>query len=136
MSTRAGTAETLPRRREAPAPRSRPRPRPAPRTRPRPPAARRAPRQFPTGLILLPLIALLLGGIVWINVAKLDLATETGRVIEQSRAIQVETVTLRGQLERQDVLVTSRAEEQLGMEAAPGESITYLSLSRAGNAPE
>ncbi len=128
MSTRAGAAETLPRPRPrrtgAPS-----RPRPQPRSAPE----RRAPRRFPSGLLILPIIALLLGGIVWINVAKLDLATETGRVIEESRAVQVETVKLRGQLERQDVLVTSRAEERLGMFAVPGESITYLSLTRAGN---
>ena len=126
MSTRAGAAETLPRPRRRPAP-ARPARHPRPATAPR-----RAPRRFPGGLLLLPVIALLLGGIVWINTAKLDLATETGRVIEESRAVQVETVTLRGQLERQNVLVRSRAEERLGMFPVLGESITYLSLTRAG----
>lgn len=129
MSTRAGTAAPLPR------PRQRPRG-PASTRRRRPARSRASGRTFPRGLALLGLVAVLLGGIVWINVAKLDLATETGRVIDQSRAVQVETVTLRGQLERRDGQVQTRAEEQLGMFPVPGEDVTYLSQTASGYAAD
>ena len=89
MSTRAAP-------RTAPAPaRPRPRTRPASRpTRPRPARAGSRRTRVRLGRLAIPLIALVLGGIVWINVAKLTLTHETGQVIEQARSVEAETARL------------------------------------------
>ena len=74
------------------APNPRPRPsvepgtRPRTRTRPRP-VPRREPR-IRMAYVVIPLIALILGGIVLVNVAKLSLTNRTGQVIERSRSIE------------------------------------------------
>ena len=80
MSTRAAP-------RQAPAP-ARTRPRSRPSSRPaaaRPPRARRRAR-LRMGKWVIPLVALVLAGIVWVNVAKLTVTHRTGEVIEKARA--------------------------------------------------
>ena len=52
------------------------------------------------GRLAIPLIALVLGGIVWINVAKLTLTHETGQVIEQARSVEAETARLKSRFEQ------------------------------------
>ncbi|MEQ9335582.1 MAG: hypothetical protein RJQ03_00150, partial [Miltoncostaeaceae bacterium] len=78
------------------------------------------------GLLVIPLIALLLGGIVWINVSKLAFTAETGRVVEQARVTEAEVVRLRAQLERADATVVDRAQVRLGMGLPAASSITPL----------
>jgi len=84
--------------------------------------------------VVIPLIALLLGGIVWINVARLNLATETGAVIEQSRDVQFETARLQSELDQRNGAVVDRAATRLGMLPSPSEGVTYIDIppSRAG----
>lgn len=126
MSARAARAAT------APAP-SRPRREHAPphRAPERVPAPRRrsAPRARPRvrlGMLVIPLIALLLGGIVWINVSKLAFTAETGRVVEQARVAEAENVRLRAQLDRAEATVVDRAQLRLGMGLPAASSITPL----------
>jgi hypothetical protein len=114
--------------RTAPAPaRPRPRARPAPRpARPRPARSggRRARVRF--GRLAIPLVALVLGGIVWINVAKLTLTHETGQVIEQARSVEAETARLKSRFEQRNATVIARAEKRLGMVSPPSSEVTYL----------
>lgn len=128
MSARAA-APARRRSHAAPAPRPRPRPAPAP-ARPRPrPAARRGRRARPRlGRLLIPLIALILGGVVWVNVAKLTLTNETGRVIAESRSVQAENVRLRSRLEQRNANVVDAASRRLAMELPPLDAVTYLDV--------
>jgi hypothetical protein len=71
-------------------------------------------------------IALLLGGIVWVNVSKLTLTAETGAVVERARAVEAETVRLEAELEKADGAVVDRARARLGMVPAKGDAVTYL----------
>jgi hypothetical protein len=113
---------------EAPRPRRAPSRRAAPRAR-----AARAPRaRIRLGLLLVPLIALLLGGVVWVNVAKLALTTETGRVVDRARSVEAETVRLKGRLEQQDGAVNARARDQLGMVDPPSQSLVILDVPTQG----
>ena len=92
VSTRAAA------RAAAPAPRPRP-PRdaaaPTGAARPRPVRAARRRGRLRLGRLAIPLVALVLGGIVWVNVAKLTLTNETGQVIERARSVEAETARLK-----------------------------------------
>lgn len=124
MSTRA-TA-----RAHAPAPARRARPDEHSRSRPRQaPQARRAARpRVRMGLFVIPVIALLLAGIVWINVSKLAFTAETGRVVERSRAMEAQNLRLKAQLDRADATVIDRAQQRLGMGMPLDSSITPLKV--------
>ncbi len=74
-------------------------------------------------LLLIPLIAVLLAGVVWINVAKLNVTAETGSVLERSRAVQSDNVRLQGQLEQRNSQVIDDAERRLGMVPARNDRI-------------
>jgi hypothetical protein len=120
----------------APARRTAPAPRPAPRSRPRPAPRsaarrRRARTRVRVGRLVIPIIALLLAGIVWINVAKLTLTNETGRVIQQARSVEAETARLKNQLDQRNARVIDQAGRRLGLELAPTDQVTWL---RAGPA--
>ena len=121
MSTRAAP-------RTAPAPaRPRPRTRPASRpARPRPARAGSRRTRVRLGRLAIPLVALVLGGIVWINVAKLTLTHETGQVIEQARSVEAETARLKSRFEQRNATVIARAEKRLGMVSPPSSEVTYL----------
>jgi hypothetical protein len=120
VSTRAAA-------RTAPAPaRPRPRARPASRAgRPRTARARRRTR-VRLGRLTIPVVALVLGGIVWINVAKLTLTHETGRVIERARSVEAETARLKSRFEQRNATVIARAEKRLGMVSPPSSEVAYL----------
>lgn len=130
MSTRATARTAAPA--QAPArPRTRPAAAPEPRRR-RPAAARPRPRAVPLAArlrnprLLIPLIALILGGIVFVNVAKLSLTNQTGQVIERARSIESETARLKATLEAKNASVRLNAQRRLGMvEPAPG-AVGYL----------
>lgn len=121
MSTRA-TARS----RGATAP-ARPRPDERRTARPRPRAVPRRPRaRLRMGPLVIPLIALVLGGIVWVNVAKLSLTNETGKVIERSRVVEGQTARLKSDLEQRDAAVRRNAQNKLGMVSPEPDSVTYL----------
>ncbi len=118
MSTRAAPRAAAP----APArPRTRSRARPAPR-----PVRGRRRARARLGRLAIPIVALVLGGIVWVNVAKLNLTHETGQVIEQARAVEAETARLKSRFEQRNATVISRAEKRLGMVSPPSAEVTYL----------
>jgi cell division protein FtsL len=78
------------------------------------------------GRLVIPLIALVLGGIVWVNVAKLTLTNETGQVIQRARSVESETARLQSALEQRNARVRQNAQRRLGMESPSGDSVTYL----------
>jgi hypothetical protein len=80
------------------------------------------------GLLLIPVIAMLLAGIVWINVSKLAFTAETGRVVERARQVEAQNVRLKAQLDRVNATVVDRAQERLGMGLAVDTSITPLKV--------
>jgi hypothetical protein len=84
--------------------------------------------------VVIPMIALMLGGIVWINVARLNLATETSVVIQQSRDAQFETARLQAELDQRNGAVVDRARTRLGMLPSPSEGVKYIDVppARAG----
>lgn len=94
---------------------------------PRPRAVPRRPRsRLRTGPLLIPLIAVVLGGIVWVNVAKLALTNETGKVIERARVVEGQTARLKSDLEQRDAAVRRNAQVKLGMVSPEPDSVTYL----------
>lgn len=120
------------------APAARPEPRPAqrraaPRPARRPPAPAQRPRARrrarPGGLAWIPVLALLLGGIVWVNVAKLRVTTTTSQVVQRAQAVESETVRLRARLGQERPAIAERAQTQLGMRYPSG-PVTYLDPPR------
>ncbi|MEW6582386.1 MAG: hypothetical protein AB1416_06465, partial [Actinomycetota bacterium] len=77
------------------------------------------------GLLVVPLVALFLGGVVWVNVAKLSLTTQTAAVVERARAVEAENAQLEARLARQKARVMSQARAR-GMESATGDTLTFL----------
>lgn len=129
MSTRATARARAAEPATAPRPRTRPAPAPAPRSRRAAPAPARRPRTAPVAArlrsawIVIPLIAVILGGIVFVNVAKLSLTNRTTQVIQRSRSIESETARLKATLDAKDAAVRASAQERLGMvEPALGEA--------------
>ncbi len=130
MSTRGATAPAL-----RPASRPAPAPAPAPRPRPRlvpPPSRNRVQRLQLHGVrlawVAIPLIAILLGGVVWVNVARLNLTTQTGRTVDMYDQSQSDILKLRAKLAEKDGQVVAQAAERLGMVQAPGIGLTYVSV--------
>ena len=121
MSARAARAAAPAARRARPL-EFEPEVRPRPRQRAVP--VRRA--RVRLGLLVIPLVALLLAGIVWINVSKLAFTAETGRVVERARAVEAENVRLKAQLDRANATVVDRAQANLGMGLPADSSITPL----------
>lgn len=120
MSTRAAAARR-------PATKSAPR-RATPPARPRAvaPRARTRPR---LRILLIPLAALLLGGIVWLNVAKLAVTTETTRVVERARATESQLLRLQGKLAQQEAAVVSLARKR-GFAEQSSDATTFLQGAR------
>lgn len=69
--------------RPAPAPGARPKARPRPRAVP---ASRRR-RRFRLGLAVIPLVAVLFAGVVWLNAAKLSVTKRQGQIVRQIAAV-------------------------------------------------
>jgi cell division protein FtsL len=127
MSARSGAA-----RRAVAAATAWPRHAPAPRTRPRPaarpelarPRHRRA--RLRLGLAVIPVIALMLSGIVWITGAQLALTNRTSQLAVRYREVQAEARRLQLELARGQGAVVAQATSRLGMIQAPSGSVTYL----------
>jgi hypothetical protein len=106
---------------------------PAPRTRSRPARVRH--RRLPKSRIVIPLIALVLGGIVFVKVAHLTLITRTSEVIERYQAVKSETLRLDGELARRNGEVIRLARTRLGMVPSPPNGVTYLRVPRTSSTP-
>ena len=100
MSTRSGAARVArPSTRPAPVPQQRPRPRVI--TSPAPTVLQRLRLQgMRLAWVLIPLIAVLLGGVVWVNVQRLNLTTQTGRTVDMYNQAQSDILRLRAVLRR------------------------------------
>jgi cell division protein FtsL len=127
MSARAAARASAPGHAHRSRPIERERPREQPRPAHRAVPARHARRRL--GLLIIPLIAVLLAGIVWVNVSTLAFTAETGRVVEQVRVLEAENVRLKAQLDRADATVVDRAAERLGMGLPADNSVTPLRVS-------
>jgi hypothetical protein len=80
-------------------------------------------------ILLIPLVAVVLGGIVWLNVAKLAVTTETTRVVEKARATEAQISELQGRLAQQEAEVMRRA-RQRGFTERPSDANTFLQGAR------
>lgn len=127
MSSRAGAARAAA---SAPAAPRRGGVRPAPSARRvAPPRVRRSDRRRAGNwLLLIPVIAVLLAGIVWVNVSTLAFTSEAGRVASQARDVEARNIRLKAQLDRVNATVIDRAQEQLGMGVPANGSITPLQV--------
>ena len=128
MSTRGATARVA-----APAPRHAPPAHPKPRLVPPPSTrSRRFQRVQLHGVrlawIVIPFIAILLGGVVWVNVARLNLTTQTGRTVDMYDQVQGDVLKLRAKLAQKDGQVVDQAATRLGMVQAPGTGLTYVTV--------
>lgn len=142
MSTRTGAARAVP----APAPRPGGAPGDPRRSRAGQPLRRTRPRvvhsRRPTLLerlhldgirlawVLIPLIALLLGGVVFVNVQRLNLTTQTGRTVDMYNQAQADILRLRAVLAQKDGQVVEQAAARLGMVQAPGTGLTYVNVPK------
>jgi hypothetical protein len=80
--------------------------------------------------VLIPLIALLLGGVVWVNVQRLNLTTQTARTVDMYNQAQADILRLRAVLAEKDGQVVDQAAKRLGMVQAPGSGLTYVSVPK------
>ncbi|MEI7519966.1 MAG: hypothetical protein WCK40_01335 [Thermoleophilia bacterium] len=126
MSTRGGAARVA-----QPSTRPAPAPRPRPRVVPSPPP-RRWQRLQLHGLrlawVVIPFIAILLGGVVWVNVARLNITTQAGRTVDMYDQVQSDILKLRASLAQKDGEVVDQAAKRLGMVQAPGSGLTYVTV--------
>jgi len=127
MSARARAAAPA-RRRSAPS-RTRPVEQPRPARRPAP---RTAPRtRSRTGVLVrwlwVPALAVLLGGIVFINAATLRLSTRSSLTLQRTSEAQSEIVNLNQVLQQTDAQVRNAATRQLGMKQEVASQVTFLS---------
>lgn len=115
-------------------PARRPDERPRPRTRPKAvPAARRRRRvrfRLRLGLAVIPFVAVLFGGVVWLNAAKLTITKQQGQVARSTILVQQELSNLRSQQAQSDARVIKWA-ELAGMSQPKSGDWTYLQASRA-----
>jgi hypothetical protein len=130
VSTRSGAARVArPSTRPAPAPQQRPRPRVI--TSPAPTVLQRLRLQgMRLAWVLIPVIAVLLGGVVWVNVQRLNLTTQTGRTVDMYNQAQSDILRLRAVLAEKDGQVVDQAAKRLGMVQAPGSGLTYVSVPK------
>ncbi|MFN8109768.1 MAG: hypothetical protein U0Y82_07970 [Thermoleophilia bacterium] len=73
---------------------------------------------------MLPAITLLLGGIVWINVAKLQLTRQSQAVTVRANQLQSENIRLNAQVGEQGGLIPRLAQKRLGMLPGTGSNNT------------
>jgi len=130
VSTRSGAARVArPSTRPAPAPQQRPRPRVI--TSPAPTVLQRLRLQgMRLAWVLIPVIAVLLGGVVWVNVQRLNLTTQTARTVDMYNQAQSDILRLRAVLAEKDGQVVDQAAKRLGMVQAPGIGLTYVSVPK------
>lgn len=132
MSTRARNAASAPARRqpapartrpvEEPRPRRRARSQPAPRTRTR----TRTRAQSVSRWLWLPGLAVLLGGIVFLNAATLRLSTRSSVTMQRSSEAQSEIVNLNQALQQEDAQVRTAATRALNMKQENPQQIGFL----------
>ena len=78
--------------------------------------------------MVIPFIAILLGGVVWVNVARLNITTQAGRTVDMYDQVQSDILKLRASLAQKDGEVVDQAAKRLGMVQAPGSGLTYVTV--------
>jgi hypothetical protein len=130
VSTGARSTASAPARRQAvpartrPAEETRPRRRARPQTAPRTRTRTRA--QTVRRWLWVPAIALLLGGIVFINAATLRLSTRSSLTMQRASEAQSEIVNLNQVLQQEDAQVRTAASRALNMKQESPQQITFL----------
>ncbi|HJZ60720.1 MAG TPA: hypothetical protein VKD47_01055 [Miltoncostaeaceae bacterium] len=74
------------------------------------------------------MVAILLGGIVWVNAAELRLTKQQGDVARRQARVQQQLTALKAREERMDTEVVDRA-TTLGMRFPTANEVTYLDAS-------
>lgn len=129
MTARARST-TAPARRQAeparqrPIERVRPSRRPASRTATNPRTRTRA--ASVVRWLWVPALALMLGGIVFINAATLRLSTRSSLTMQRSSEAQSEIINLNQALQQEDAQVRNAAARALGMKQENAQQITFL----------
>jgi hypothetical protein len=126
MSARARAAaparrSTAPER-ARPVPQPRPTRRPASRTQTRPKQGVRSLTRW----MWIPVLAVMLGGIVWINATTLRLSTRSSLTIQRADEAQAEIVNLNAALQQEDSQVRIAATRTLGMKQENPAQVTFL----------
>jgi len=80
--------------------------------------------------VVVPLIALLLGGVVFVNVQRLNLTTKTAQTVDMYNQAQADILRLRAALAQKDGQVVEQAATRLGIVQAPGSGLTYVSVPK------
>ncbi len=80
--------------------------------------------------VVVPLIALLLGGVVFVNVQRLNLTTQTAQTVDMYNEAQADILRLRAVLAQKDGQVVEQAAARLGMVQAPGTGLTYVNVPK------
>ena len=112
------------------APTPRPKPKPAPRKRPRPAARRRV----TGGVLWIVVVAVLLTGIVALNVAVLRLNVQLDRLSRERADLRAQNQSLQSQLSSaaSSQQIQQLAAKRLGLEPANPDSTVYVELGRSG----
>ncbi|MCB0882670.1 MAG: hypothetical protein KDC33_10715 [Thermoleophilia bacterium] len=76
------------------------------------------------GGLWIPLVALMLGGIVWLNVTKLQITNRVSQTIDAQQAVQSDNARLRTAISRHDKSVLAEARRRLDMR--PAEDVTFV----------
>jgi hypothetical protein len=132
VSTRARSASPAPARRQPVPSRARPLEETRPRRRARPQAAPRARTRTRTRAqtvrrwLWVPGIAVLLGGIVFLNAATLRLSTRSSLTMQRSSEAQSEIVNLNQALQQEDAQVRTAAARALKMKQENPQQMTFL----------
>jgi hypothetical protein len=79
---------------------------------------------------VIPLVAVMFGGVVWLNAAKLDITKQQGQVARSTILVQQELSNLRSQQAQFDARVI-KAAEQAGMTQPKSGEWTYLNAPQA-----
>jgi hypothetical protein len=128
MSTRARAAAPA-RRRAATAPaHARPLEQPRPTRRPSSRTAAQPKRHVRVLVrwMWVPALAVMLGGIIWINAATLRLSTRSSLTIQRANEAQSEIINLNAALQQEDAQVRIAATRMLGMKQETSAQVTIL----------
>jgi cell division protein FtsL len=74
----------------------------------------------------IPVLAVMLGGIVWINAGTLRLSTRSSLTIQRADEAQAEIVNLNAALQQEDSQVQIAATRTLGMKQENPAQVTFL----------
>lgn len=123
MTARARSAQAAARPEPA-APRRAPQRRPAPG--PRRITRRRGRARLRLGGVAIPVTAVLLGGIVWLNVTNLQLTNRLNQTQNATQSVNADSARLRAAISRRDNSVLSEAKRRLDMELPAEDAVTFV----------